>query len=143
MFLIDRLLSVSESHSVGAAKDHLHHFRLPTKDRGLKQQTLDISLSQFWRLGCPGSRCQCGWVLGKASSGFINVCFLAGLPWWLNDKKSACQCRRLGFNPWVRKIPWRRNVNPLQYSCLGNPMDRGIWQAPVHGVTKSQTQLSN
>ena len=35
------------------------------------------------------------------------------------------------------------NGNPLQYSCLGNPMDRGAWQATVHGVTKSQTQLSN
>ena len=31
------------------------------------------------------------------------------------------------------------NGNPLQYSCLGNPMDRGAWQAAVHGVTKSQT----
>ena len=35
------------------------------------------------------------------------------------------------------------NGNPLQYSCLGNPMDRGAWQTIVHGVTKSQTQLSN
>ena len=34
-------------------------------------------------------------------------------------------------------------ANPLQYSCLGNPMDRGAWQATVHGVAKSQTQLSN
>ena len=34
------------------------------------------------------------------------------------------------------------NVNPLQYFCLGNPMVRGIWQATVHGVTKSWTQLS-
>ena len=33
-------------------------------------------------------------------------------------------------------------ANPLQYSCLGNPMDRGAWQATVHGVAKSQTQLS-
>ena len=32
--------------------------------------------------------------------------------------------------------------NPLQYSCLGNPMDRGAWQATVHEVAKSQTQLS-
>ena len=31
--------------------------------------------------------------------------------------------------------------NPLQYSCLENPMDRGAWQAMVHGVTRSQTQL--
>ena len=34
------------------------------------------------------------------------------------------------------------NGTPLQYSCLENPMDRGTWQATVHGVTKSQTQLS-
>ena len=34
------------------------------------------------------------------------------------------------------------NVNPLQYSCLENPMDRGLWWATVHGVTKSQAQLS-
>ena len=35
------------------------------------------------------------------------------------------------------------NGDPLQYSCLENPMDRGAWQATVHGVTESQTQLSN
>ena len=35
------------------------------------------------------------------------------------------------------------NGKLLQYSCLGNPMDRGAWQATVHGVTKSQTRLSN
>ena len=34
------------------------------------------------------------------------------------------------------------NGNPLQYSCLGNPMDRGAWWAAVHGVAKSRTQLS-
>ena len=43
------------------------------------------------------------------------------------DKESACQCRRHGFYPWVMKIPWRRKwQNPLQYSCLGNPMDMGL-----------------
>ena len=40
---------------------------------------------------------------------------------------------------WVWKIPWRRDGNPFQYSCLENPMDRRAWQATVHGVTKSQT----
>ena len=34
------------------------------------------------------------------------------LPWWLSDKESTCQCRRCGFNPWVEKIPWRRNWQP-------------------------------
>ena len=41
----------------------------------------------------------------------------------------------------VRKIPWRRNGNSLQYSCLENPMDRGAWQATVQGVAKIQTLL--
>ena len=36
-----------------------------------------------------------------------------------------------------------KNGNPLQYSGLGNPMDRGAWRATVHGVAKSQTQLSD
>ena len=35
-----------------------------------------------------------------------------GLPWWLNGKDSTCQCRRRRFNPWVRKIPWRRKWQP-------------------------------
>ena len=51
--------------------------------------------------------------------------------------------RRLSFDPWIRKIPWRRKWQPIQYFCLENPMDRGAWQASVHGVAKSQTQLSN
>ena len=37
--------------------------------------------------------------------------------------------------------PWSRKWNPLQYSCLRNPMDRGARQATVHGITKSQTRL--
>ena len=61
---------------------------------------------------------------------------LFGLPWWFSGKESACQCRRCGFLPWVRKIPWRRKCNPLQYYCLENSMDRGAWWALVHGVTK-------
>ena len=47
-----------------------------------------------------------------------------------------------GLIPRSEKSPRIRNDNPLQCSCLGNPMDRGDWQATVHGVTKSQTQLS-
>ena len=45
------------------------------------------------------------------------------------------------MDPWVRKIPWRRNGNPLQYSCLGNLMEIGGWWATVHGVAKSWTLL--
>ena len=57
------------------------------------------------------------------------------LSWWTyrdfpggSDGKSICLQRgRPGFDPWVGKIPWRRKGNPLQYSCLENPMDRGAW----------------
>ena len=41
------------------------------------------------------------------------------------------------------RFPGEGNGNPLQYSCLGNPMGRGAWRATVHGVTKSQTGLSD
>ena len=48
---------------------------------------------------------------------------------------------------WVGSLGWEDPLEeeitkPLQYSCLKNPMDRGAWWATVHGVTKSQTQLS-
>ena len=43
------------------------------------------------------------------------------------------------FDPWVRKMPWRRKWQPHQYCCLGNPMDRGDWQAIVYRVTESDT----
>ena len=43
--------------------------------------------------------------------------------------------------PGSERSPGGENGNPLQYSCLGNPMDRGAWWATVHGVAKSQTQL--
>jgi hypothetical protein len=49
-----------------------------------------------------------------------------GLPWWLSGKESARQGRRLGFDPWSGRSPGGRNGNPLQYSCLGNPMDRSL-----------------
>ena len=48
-----------------------------------------------------------------------------------------------GSVPGLRRCPGGGNGNPLQYSCLGNPMDRGAWRATVHGVTKSQTRLSD
>ena len=45
-------------------------------------------------------------------------------------------------SPGSGRSPGEGNGNPLQYSCLGNPMDRGAWQATAHGVAKSWTQLS-
>ena len=77
-------------------------------------------------------------VLAKSLSISIKKKF-QGLCWWLGSEESFCQCRRLGFNPWSRRPPGGGYGNRLQCSCLENPMDRGGWQATVHGVTESQT----
>ena len=55
--------------------------------------------------------------------------------------KNRQQCGRPGLDPWVRKIPGGGHGNPLQYSCLENPMDRGAWQAKVHGVARVRHDL--
>ena len=59
-----------------------------------------------------------------------------------NSVKHCLKGGRPGFNPW-RRSPGEGNGNPLQYSCLENPMDREAWWATVHGIAKSQTQLSS
>ena len=59
-----------------------------------------------------------------------------GLPWWLSGKAFACQSRRLGFNPWVGKIPWRRKWQPVLVFLPANPRDRGAWQATFQEVAK-------
>ena len=56
----------------------------------------------------------------------VRLFFLqCGLPGWLTLWRIYLQCRRPGFNPWVGKIPWEGKGNPLQSSCLENPMGRG------------------
>ena len=52
-------------------------------------------------------------------------------PWWLSGKESACQ-----FSLWVGRSPGEGNGNPLQHSCLGNPMDKGSWQATSMGLQR-------
>ena len=60
-----------------------------------------------------------------------------------NFPASAGDIRDTGSIPGSGRSPGGGNGNALQYSCLGYPMDRGAWQAPVHGVTKNRTWLSN
>ena len=65
---------------------------------------------------------------------------------WRCGKEATWQRRRHKrdrFDPWVRKIPWGGHGNPLQYSCLENPMDRGAWRAAVHRVAQSWTQMKH
>ena len=56
---------------------------------------------------------------------------------------SAGAAGDMGSIPGLGRLPGGGNGNPLQYFCLENPMDRGAWQATVHGATKSQTKLSD
>ena len=64
-----------------------------------------------------------------------------GLPWWLSSKESAYKAGNLedvGSIPGSGRFPGGGNGNPLQYSFLENPMDRGAWWPIVHGVAERQ-----
>ena len=85
-----------------------------------------------WRKLCEFWACSVSW------SGwwfYISVS-ISGLPWWLRGKQPPCQCRRCGFDPWVRKIPWRRMWQPTPVFLPGNPMDRRAWRTMVHGLAE-------
>ena len=66
-----------------------------------------------------------------------------GLPWWLSGKEPAGQWGDTGSVPGSGRSHGTGNHNPLQYSPLGNPMDREAWMATVHVVAKSHIQISN
>ena len=71
-----------------------------------------------------------------------------GLHWWVSGKESVCNVGATGDTgdtgtvPGLGRSPGGDHGNPLQYSCLENPIDRGAWWTTVHRVAKSQTQLS-
>ena len=59
-----------------------------------------------------------------------------GLLWCLSDKESTCGAGDVGFVTGLGRSPGEGKGNPLRYCCLGNPTDRGAWQAMVHGVAR-------
>ena len=67
---------------------------------------------------------------------------LMGFPCGSDGNRICVQCRKPGFNPGVEDPPGEGNGNPLHYSSLENSMDWVAWQATVHGIAKSRTQLS-
>ena len=69
--------------------------------------------------------------------------FVMGFPGGSEVKVSACNVGDLGSIPGSGRAPGEGNGNPLQYSCLDNPMDGGAWWAIVHEVAKSQTRPSD
>ena len=60
-----------------------------------------------------------------------------------DGKESACNAGDLGLIPGLRRSPGEGNSFPFQYSCLENSVNRKAWQATVHGIAKSWTQVSN
>ena len=66
-----------------------------------------------------------------------------GFPGGSDSNESACNAGDVSSIPELGRSPGEGNGNALQYSYLENSMDRGAWQATVHGVAKSKTQLSD
>jgi len=65
------------------------------------------------------------------------------LPGDSDGKESTCSTEDLSSNPGSGRSPGEKNSYPRQYFCLENSMDRGAWQATVHGIAKCLMQLSD
>jgi len=76
----------------------------------------------------------------KYENGYCDIIHIwMGFPGSPRGKEPTYKWRRreTQFDPWVRKIFWRKTWQPFHYSSLENSMNQGAWQARVHGVTKS------
>ena len=103
-------------------------FDIQNDSQAVHQISSQCVLHQLRPAVCPFAPIQLG-----------NRCLSGGT----SSQESTCQCRRCkrcGFDPWIGKITGGGNGNPIQYSCLENPVDRGAWWATVHGVEKSWTR---
>ena len=77
------------------------------------------------------------WTVFKVFIEFVTILLLAQMV------KTACNAGDSGWIPGWGRSPGEGTSHPLQYSCLENPMDRGIWQAIVHGVTKQVDKIEH
>ena len=68
--------------------------------------------------------------------------YLKELPCWLSGKEPACKAGNTGLIPGSGRSPVEGNGNPLQYSCLGNPMDREAWWATVPNIWNAILETS-
>ena len=82
-------------------------------------------------------------ILLKRLSSSSSIHEKSGFPCGSADKESACNAEDLGWIPGLGSSPGDGNGNAFQFSCLENPHGQRSWRATVHGVTKSQTQLSD
>ena len=82
-----------------------------------------------------------GWEGGPRWSRYMYTYSL--IPCSTVSKESACNAGDMSLIPWSKIFPGEGNGNPLQYSCMENPMDGGAWQALVHGVAQSWKRWSD
>ena len=93
-------------------------------------------LQKSYPMGSPNEDGQQGsWI----SSAVATEGFIRGFPGSSDGKESACNAGDPGLIPGWGRFPGGGHGNPLQYSCLGNPMDKGAWWATVPGVAESDT----
>ena len=132
---------LEEDASERVLKIGIYNYRPSLERKSTQREILDSSgLLQSTSTCGTHSVLTTGFLLLLQSPASLRVLFTTehflGLPWWLCCKEPTCQCRRCEFDPWLNKFPWRRKCNPLQYSCLQNCMDRGVWWATFHGIAK-------
>ena len=113
-------------------------------EKELSKWLLILSDYQIWIMVMKNDRndihLETIWWWGRIFKGWrITWGFLGGS----DSKASACNVGDLGLIPGSGRSPGEGNGNPLQYSCLESPMDRGAWWATVHRVAKSWAQLSD
>ena len=140
--------SVRLSRSPGSGAFRLPWFQVPGSSTGSVAEAHGLSCSK----ACgtfPGQGLNLCLLrpqdLSRQGSPCLDFCCLArlGLPGGSDGKESACSAGDLGSIPGWGRSPGEGHSNPLQYSCLGNPMDRGAWPTAVRGFAKSQTGLSS
>ena len=83
------------------------------------------------------------WIITTSLENSLLLFLTSDFPGGSDVKQPDCNEGYQGSIPGSGRSRGERNGNPLQYSCLGNPTDRGAWQTTVHGVAKSWTRLSN
>ena len=109
---------------------------------GHKESDITEQLTLFLDHQCLSVCCVAGtvWVLGicqgkkpRKIPAFMELQALQGFPGGSDGKESACNAGDLGLIPESGRSPGEGNGNPVQYSCLENPIDGGAWPTTVHG----------
>ena len=111
--------------------------------------TKNVLCVQIWRMCVCVCVCTEGTGLGwyrreshlKTAKQFSTQYLADGLPCWPVVKKLPANSGDMDSIPESGRSPGEGNGNPLQYFCLGNPMDRGAWWAPVHGFAKESDTI--